>query len=93
LSFDDIVEAKNINFGACVVGIAKNRSGKFSIGHFQPGEIITELKALADQNEYYKVCVYQSDIVGKIGELYVKGHKINKKKINSLFYDRDIRYF
>ena len=83
----------DVSFGACVIGISKEDKNIFSIGHFQPGEIVTELKGLCSRSVDKHVCVYQYGVQGKIGDLHSNGRKLSAEKVKKLFRERDQRYW
>lgn len=79
-----------VRFGLCVTGIAKRKDGKYVVGHFAPGEIVTELKALCDTDINGRVVVYQTQIhPSQLEELYRNGKSFKLNQIKKMFIKRD----
>jgi len=78
-----------INPGACVLGIIETgENDEFMAGHFFAGEIVKELKAMADIGD--GVVVYQGPVEGEVVDLYSSGQRLTPREVKRRYRTRDL---
>lgn len=89
LAIDTTITAA-INPGACVLAISREQGDKYTAGHFQAGEIVRELTALARLSPDGVVAVYHRPAEGNINLLYESGLHLNPQQAKRVFkkFDR-----